>query len=153
VSVEVGEVQQSERGVVRRLMEFYAYDWSELDGRDVDEHGEFGYPWLDHYWTEANRHAFLIRVDGKLAGFALVRQEQRTEMAEFFILRGYRRRGAGAASAAKLFRRFPGPWEVTQRLTNPAATAFWRTAIPVPYAETTADDRVLQTFEIEDELS
>ncbi|WP_456844326.1 GNAT family N-acetyltransferase [Cellulomonas sp. P5_C6] len=149
MSIDVSEVQESERGVVRRLMEFYAYDWSELDGRDVDAHGEFGYPWLDHYWTDEDRHAFLIRVEGKLAGFALVRLETRTEMAEFFILRRYRRGGVGTASAATLFHRFPGPWEVTQRLTNPAATAFWRTAIPVPFAETTADDRVLQTFEIE----
>ena len=149
MSVDVSEVQPSERGVVRRLLEFYAYDWSELDGRDVDEHGEFGYCWLDHYWTDENRQAFLIRVEGKLAGFALVRQERRTEMAEFFILRHYRRSGVGTASAVEVFRRFPGPWLVTQHLTNPAATAFWRTAIPVPYAERTADDRVLQTFEIE----
>ncbi|WP_426593360.1 GNAT family N-acetyltransferase [Cellulomonas sp. McL0617] len=132
-------------------MEFYAYDWSEFDDRDVDEHGEFGYRWLDHYWTDEDRHAFLIRAEGKLAGFALVRQEQRTEMAEFFVLRRYRRRGVGAAAATALFHSYPGPWEVTQRLTNPAATAFWRRAIPVPYGETTADDMVIQTFEIEAE--
>jgi predicted acetyltransferase len=151
VSIDVSEVQPSERGVVRRLMELYAYDWSELDGRDVDEHGDFGYPWLDHYWTDENRHAFLIRIEDKLAGFALVRQDQRTEMAEFFILRRYRRRGVGAACAAEVFHRFPGRWEVTQQVTNPAATAFWRTAIPVPFSETTTDDMVLQTFEIEAE--
>lgn len=130
-------------------MEFYSYDWSELDGRDVDEHGEFGYPWLDHYWTDENRHAFLIRVEGQLAGLALVRQEQRTEMAEFFVLRRYRRHGIGTTAAREVFRRFPGPWQVMQHVTNPGATAFWRKAIPAGYAETVTADRVFQRFEIE----
>jgi predicted acetyltransferase len=151
MTIDVSAAQESERGVVRRLMEFCLYDWSELEGWDVDDHGEFGYRWLDHYWTDESRHAFLIRVNGRLAGLALVRQESCTEMAEFFILRRYRRSGVGTASAVELIHRFPGRWVVTQHLTNPAATAFWRTAIPVAYAETTTDDKVLQTFEIKAE--
>lgn len=146
--VEVSEVQQSDRGVVRRLMEFYSYDWSEWEGWDVDDHGEFGYRWLDHYWTDEDRHVFLFRVGGKLAGLALVRQEQCTEMAEFFILRRYRRSGIGSAAAADVFNRFPGAWEVTQHLSNPGATSFWRKAIPVHFSETTVGDKVVQAFDM-----
>ncbi len=36
--------------------------------------GLYDYMYLDHYWTEEGRHPFFIRVDGKLAGFALVRE-------------------------------------------------------------------------------
>ena len=31
-----------------------------------------GYSYLDSYWTEEGRWAFFLKVDGKLAGFAMV---------------------------------------------------------------------------------
>ena len=68
----------ADKQVLRHLVEFYVYDYSDYMGWDVDEHGVFGYRYLDHYWTEPDRHPFFIRVDGRLAGFALVRAELRT---------------------------------------------------------------------------
>jgi len=50
-------------------------------------------------------------------------------MAEFFVMRSYRRRGVGLAAAFAAFDRFKGPWEVRQRDENVAAIAFWRRAI------------------------
>ena len=88
------------------------------------------------YWAEPGRHPFLIRVDGKLAGFALVNARSRLtgddgvhDLAEFFVLRRYRRRGVGERAAAWLFERFRGRWEVRQKPENLAATAFWRRVI------------------------
>lgn len=118
-----------DRPVLRRLMELYRYDFSQFDRADVDAHGEYGYRCLDHYWTEPQREAFLFQVDGRWAGFRLVRAEERFDMSEFFVLRKYRRQGIGRSAAAQLFERFPGPWKVRQQKTNPAATAFWRLAI------------------------
>jgi predicted acetyltransferase len=50
-------------------------------------------------------------------------------MAEFFILRKFRRQRVGERAAVLLFDRFPGRWEVRQRSSNQPATAFWRSAI------------------------
>jgi predicted acetyltransferase len=50
-------------------------------------------------------------------------------MAEFFILRRYRRQGVGARAARAVFDRFPGAWQVRQRPENAAAIAFWRRVI------------------------
>ena len=50
-------------------------------------------------------------------------------MAEFFVLRGERRRGIGRAAALALFERFGGRWEVAQLRDNGPARAFWRTVI------------------------
>jgi predicted acetyltransferase len=126
----------TERPVLENLFQLYAYDWSELGRLEVGHDGRFADPSLGVYWQDADRHPFLIRVDGRLAGFALVGARSRLtgeagvfDMAEFFVMRGYRRRGVGFAAAAAAFDRFAGPWQVRQRDENVAATAFWRRAI------------------------
>lgn len=86
-------------------------------------------------------------MNGRWAGFALVRAESPFDMSEFFVMRKYRRQGVGRAAAVELFRRFSGPWQVRQQRTNPGATEFWRTAIPYDYEERTTDEEVIQGFD------
>ena len=127
---------RDERGALENLLQLYAYDWSEIRPLDVGDDGRFDdYP-LDAYWLEAWRHPFLLRVDGQLAGFALVSERSRltgaagvTDMAELFVMRRYRRKGVGRAAAFAAFDRFKGAWEIRQRTENAEATAFWRRAI------------------------
>jgi predicted acetyltransferase len=125
-----------ERPIIRHLMELYLYDFSEYDQADVGPSGLYEYPYLDHYWVEPERSPFLVRVDGKLAGFILVTQDNYLTvakdcwvMAEFFIMRKYRRQGIGAFAAWCIFDRFPGAWQVGQIIENEPATAFWRKVI------------------------
>lgn len=81
------------------------------------------------------RHSFLVRVAGKLAGFALVKENVEedgttyTFMAEFFIMKKYRGQGIGQAVAYTLFDQFPGAWEVSEIPENLPAQAFWRKII------------------------
>jgi predicted acetyltransferase len=118
------------------LMQLYCYDFSELIDVQMSEEGIFATGSLDAYWTDDWRHPFLIRVESQLGGFALVHERSRLtgaagtfDMAEFFVLRKFRRRGVGGLAAFAAFDRFRGDWEVRERSTNPAATAFWRRAI------------------------
>jgi predicted acetyltransferase len=113
--------------------------------RDGD-YGEFGYRYLGHYWTEQDRAAFLLWVDGHWAGFALVRTSAPFDMAEFFIIRKYRRRGIGRA-AIELFQRFAGLWQVRQQHTDPPATGFWRSVIPYPFTERRTSEEIVQEFD------
>ena len=132
-----------------RLLELYVYDYSEYMDWDVDDRGEFGYEHLDDYWTDADRHPFFIRVDGRLAGFALVHSGTPHDMAEFFVMRKYRRRGIATVAARLAFSRFPGEWQVRQMPENRAGTSFWHNAIPVPFREELRDGRPFQFFLIE----
>ena len=66
--VDVFEAALEDESVVRRLLELYQYDFSEFVDGDLDEHGTYGYQFLDNYWTEPERHPFLFRVDGRWAG-------------------------------------------------------------------------------------
>lgn len=148
VDVDVERATLEEKPVVARLLELYAHDLSRFTGADVGDDGRFGYPRLDLYWTEPERHPFLIRTEGRIAGFALVRSGRPHDMAEFFVMRKHRRSGVGICAAHEVFATFPGVWQVRQLAQNTAATAFWRVAIPVSFTETITDERPVQHFRI-----
>ena len=134
--ISLDPARPEERLPLANLLQLYSYDWSALLPLDVGDDGRFDdYP-LDAYWQDDWRHPFLIRADGKLAGFALVSLRSRltgaagvADMAEFFVMRRYRRRGVGLGAASAAFDRFKGRWEVRQRPDNVEATAFWRRVI------------------------
>jgi predicted acetyltransferase len=131
MNVDIQEASIEEKSILRNLMELCRHDYSEFNGEDVDEHGLFGYKHLDHYWTESGRYPFIVRVSGRLAGFILVRaiDEATYSIAEFFIMRKYRRRGIGQTVAHRIFDMFPGQWRVAQEEGNLPAQAFWRKVI------------------------
>lgn len=136
MDVELTRAARETAPLLENLFQYYVYDFSESLGLDVGDEGKFAQPSLAAYWQDTSRHPFLARVAGRYAGFALVHQCSRLtgdpavyDVAEFFVLRKYRRRGVGAALARQLFDLFPGRWEVRQLLANEAATHFWRSVI------------------------
>ena len=136
MDIKLVEVKENEKSVLRQLLELYNHDFSEYDQADVDAHGWYGYGYLDHYWTEPKRHPFFIKVDAKLAGFVLVndycyvlKDTKATAIAEFFVMRKYRRQGIGQTVAHQIFDRFPGKWEVIQCGANAPSIVFWEKVI------------------------
>jgi predicted acetyltransferase len=134
IQLELALCEQSP--ILANLLELYAHDFSQFQPLDIGLDGRFGYKSLPLYWSESNRHPFLIRFDGKLAGFALVKRGSEIsdnqdvwDMAEFFVLRGCRRRRIETLAAQEVWRRFPGFWEVRVMQSNPSATFFWKRAI------------------------
>ena len=87
-------LRRADAPAVRRLVQLYIYD---LVGEHwgVEADGTFGSrAWHRRFWSRRGRHHFVIRVDGKLAGFALVRDgatfetaDDAHEISEFFVLR------------------------------------------------------------------
>jgi predicted acetyltransferase len=83
-----------------------------------------------------SRYPFLIKVNGHLAGFVLLQKGSQIsgdegigDVAEFFIVRGYRRLGVGMKAAHEVWKRFPGKWEVRVIVRNQRAKEFWARAI------------------------
>ncbi len=131
------EAPAAQRPVLDRLLQLYLHDFSEFapigsPHGEVDAEGRFTYPRVERYWQEIGHVALLIRADDHLAGFALVNQWSALELpldhsvAEFFVLRKYRRARVGTRAALLVFRRYPGRWEVPVAWYNPPAQAFWR---------------------------
>jgi predicted acetyltransferase len=119
-----------EMPIVANLLQLYAHDFSEFHDLELGPDGRFNYPPLPLYWSDPNRHPFLVRIEGKLAGFVLVKMESSIwDMVEFFVVRGYRRQGIGTAIAHEIWKRFPGPWEVRVMQLNHSALQFWQRSI------------------------
>jgi len=122
--------------VLANLLELYVHDFSEFHPVELGADGRFGYKHLSRYWDEPDHHPFLITVDNNLAGLALVQKGSQVsddssvwDLAEFFIVRAYRRRGIGITAAQQVWNLFPGRWEVRVMESNMPAFAFWQRAI------------------------
>lgn len=134
--VEVAPATREQAPIIANLFELYAHDFSEFFNIRIGPDGRFGYAPLPLYWQEPHRYPFLIRADGELAGFVLVQQGSRIsgavetwDVAEFFVLRGWRRRGVGLRAACQVWQRFAGPWEVRVQESNTKARLFWQRAV------------------------
>jgi predicted acetyltransferase len=124
----------ADAGLLGNLLELYSHELSDVFPSVVlGPDGRFGYPQLPLYWSEPSRRfAFLIRVDGQVAGFVLATRgssaaadPQVLDVAEFFVLRRYRRQGVGQLAARHLWCRLPGFWTVRIAEGNRTALAFW----------------------------
>jgi predicted acetyltransferase len=125
-NIEVIPAAPDQQPVLENLLELYTHDFSEFREFELGENGRFDYPYR---WFGPGRHPFLVRVDGKLAGFVLVVQGDVWDMTEFFVVRGCRRRGVGSNIAHQVWQRFPGSWQVRVMESNEPARHFWERAI------------------------
>jgi ribosomal-protein-alanine N-acetyltransferase len=131
--IEVLEARENDIPIIDNLARFYVYDLSEYMGWSCPENGLFGCDdW--GFWSNQRNHFFVVRVDGELAGFAVIEElgEDRDadyDVAQFFVLRKFRRKGVGRYVAHTLFDRFRGSWTVRELVDNPPAQKFWRKVI------------------------
>jgi predicted acetyltransferase len=142
-AVTVGVAQPQEQRLIAGLMQFYYYDFSELEPEgsanlDFDSEGAIYRlsPDLLDFWRVPGRAGLIIRQDGKPAGFALLNQHSHRDdghvernMSEFFVARKFRRRGVASEALRQILRAYPGRWEVAVMARNPAAQEFWPRAI------------------------
>jgi predicted acetyltransferase len=123
--------------LLANLLEFYIHDLSAVFPVELGVEGRFGYDGLPLYWSQPDtRCAFLFRVNSRIAGFALVTRGSAAttdphdlDLAEFFVLRSYRRSGIGRIAASLLFDHLPGHWVVRVSEANSAAVPFWESTI------------------------
>ena len=142
--IEILEAQNKDLSTVNNLFRLYYYDLSTVTGWNCQENGLFeGYAFgnLSRFWNDDDKYAFVVRVDCCLAGFALIDDVSVNtladyNMAEFFILQKYRRKGIGTYVAHNLFDQLRGNWEVSQAPSHKAAREFWRKVV----AEYTSGD-------------
>ena len=122
------------KALLERMLELYAYDFSNFTSDDINDQGEYGFKrLLRHHWTGKNPDPFVIKIDGKISGFAMVLEDTKDktlhELKEFFILKKYRRYGIGKIAAKKIFNRFPGKWILSVLSNNKPAILFWEKVI------------------------
>ncbi|MEN9520846.1 MAG: hypothetical protein RLZZ381_3434 [Cyanobacteriota bacterium] len=134
MNLNIQLAKYEEKYLLQNMLELLVYDLSEFENRDLNEFGKYGYRYLDLYWIEPERFPFILRMNEKLVGFALVNIVTYTKaiertIAEFFVLKKYRHQGIGKKLAFYLFDQFPGKWEVRTLEKNLVAQTFWRKTI------------------------
>lgn len=136
MDVDVRSAKRREKEIVKNLMQYHLHDFSEFEDLQIQDDGRFEYQFLEHYWEDPNRYPFLIRLDGKLSGFALLRFAVQMptgvgqmDLVEFFIIRSYRRQGVGTEAAKRLWDLFPGRWQLQVLQSNKPAYDFWKKII------------------------
>ncbi|MBT5266059.1 MAG: GNAT family N-acetyltransferase [Rhodospirillaceae bacterium] len=140
----INRAEPSEKEIFARLFQLYLHDFSAFASASdpygvIGRDGLFEHEHFESYWTsDPARIAFLIRVDGELAGFALANdyapsgQTCDRVLAEFFVMRKYRRAGIGRDAAHRLFGAHPGQWELSVAGYNRPALEFWRKVVTDP---------------------
>jgi predicted acetyltransferase len=135
-AVQVTPAAQEEQPVLSNLYQLYIHDFTDFVEQPLRSDGRFDYDPLPRYWGEPGRFPFIVRVDAKLAGFALVKRgsdfsgnPEVWDMADFFVVRGVRGKGVGYSVAKSLWQQFLGPWEVRVITSNVPARQFWTKAI------------------------
>ena len=134
--LELYEVSEKDKDIIFNLMQLYTYELSfyedETTHFQLQNNGLFKLSkYIDLYWTQEERHPYILKYDGKLAGFVLERfnEDGMNEIAEFFVLNKYRKHGAGTFMANEMFKKYNGKWEIRTLLKNKRAQEFWRKVV------------------------
>ncbi len=125
--VELTLILLEQKQLLKDMLKTYE---QELTGQENP--GEYKY--LDSYWEKETREPYFIKIDGKLAGFALVNnhtliQPEGFNIAEFYIKKEFRLKGIGKEAAFKIFDTHHGKWETRQLVENKKAYLFWTKVI------------------------
>ncbi|MBQ4609922.1 MAG: GNAT family N-acetyltransferase [Clostridia bacterium] len=136
MAIILKRVEDKQRDLLFRLLQYSLFEESLTDGNEMDEQGWFAYPQFDAYFTESGYEAYLICEDEqkKVCGFAMINTQLRSgrtghSIMEFMILPGCRRKGIGTAAAHACFSLHRGVWEVAPALGSESARLFWDQAI------------------------
>jgi predicted acetyltransferase len=139
--IEVSAAAETERALLEGMLQFYQYDFSEMEPVDspsfeLEQNGLFkAYEYIGSYWREPGRLPLIIRKGGLPVGFALLNDHSHTSMpvdrnmAEFFVMRKHRRGRVASKAVAEILTGYPGHWEIAIVERNAGAKAFWPSAI------------------------
>jgi predicted acetyltransferase len=128
MNIEIARAARTEQSFIGDLLNSYL--------REILPTGaEPAYEYLPCYWTEPERFPFLIRVEDRIAGFALIRKVDEIaptmEMAEFYVIPEFRRRGIGRYSALAICGKFPCYWRIEVIKANHPAVEFWTKCLAI----------------------
>jgi len=148
MNVQLKLAGKENANIIKNMYPLYLHDISEHYENTPNEYGIYEdepiktlaeqYD-IQNIWFEKPEELFpfLIMVDDKPAGFALIASKQFAPpttdyyVNEFFILRPYRGKGLSQIAAKKVFDKFSGRWELyTNHLPkNIIGQKFWRNTI------------------------
>ena len=131
MSVTADIATANETEVLLDLWQLYMKDLAEFRDSEVQADGRYRDDRLRTYLAYEEHWPFLIRTQGEIGGFALVRKSKPGTyvIGEFFIKFEFRRSGLGGRAVAEILQNFVGNWEIPFQEENVKAAIFWRKTI------------------------
>ena len=148
MKIEINLANDKTANIVRNIYPLYLHDLSEFSGETPNKYGIYEaeeirtldeqYHIQDIWFNNPEElFPFIICVDGKPAGFALISTGKYAPKStdyyvyEFFILKPYRGRNIAELAAKEVFDRFKGKWELDTHPStlNQRAQSFWTKTI------------------------
>ncbi len=98
MQIEITEATNDTKPIIQNLARFYIYDLSEFQDRKCPDNGLFEDEDYSRYWTTPGNFPYLVICQHELAGFVFVEEGGSSadidyHIAEFFIVRKFRRKG------------------------------------------------------------
>ncbi len=136
MNVQIEIAKATEKEALRILLTAYLSELRQYNTDSIPEHRPIDYPYFDQYWLEEERIPLLFKQAGENIGFALLNDfvlcppfDATISMAEFYILPAFRKKGIGLALAQRIFKAYPGKWEIREMEKNIISQHFWSKVI------------------------
>lgn len=127
-SFRIEVANASHRELLERLWLMFRHDMSQFRAVLPARDGTFRSDRLDFALNDPGWITYVLWIGDNPAGLALVRgiDEPRRIISSFFVVRGARKSGVGAAAVRAICRAHPGKWGVAFQDANTTAVRFWR---------------------------
>ena len=129
--ITLQRVQETDRQRLYHLLQKYLYELTAIYDIELDEKGDYEYPYFEDYFTDSTREAWLIMQEQAVVGFVLLNQHSNIgakpdhNIAEFCVLPKYRKAHVATQTFELLCRMHPGKWEIKFSKKNAPAARLW----------------------------
>lgn len=126
-------LNKSNLEILRNLFQLYIHDISSELAWDCNDKGLFEAYSLGDWLQNESNFGYLVYVAGKLAGFVMVDKEFKVlsnqpnnyNLAEIFILNGYKGNHLASSVVNQVFDMYRGNWECRPVPNSVSALTFW----------------------------
>lgn len=134
MNFQLAKVNMKDKEILYKLLQYALYEGSMYIDNNIDNEGNFIYPWFDNYFTDDDRAAYIIKNDKDILGMIMVNEnlkflDKGKCISEILVLPKYRRKHIAASAVYKVFDEYKGLWEVQPMENNKTAYAFWENTI------------------------
>ncbi|MBQ6645817.1 MAG: GNAT family N-acetyltransferase [Clostridia bacterium] len=125
-------VRLRDRTLLWNLFQKFLYEMTNFYDNEFDEEGNLHYGHFDSYFEgKPDRRALFLYENETMVGFAMLNRfshigaELDWALAEFTVFPRFRRHHLALQATRKLFKEYPGRWEIKYNEKNQAAKALW----------------------------
>jgi predicted acetyltransferase len=120
----------------KNLQQLYEFEFSPITGNETDSTGCYSQKKLEKMWSENGYDLYVMYKDKIPVGFTVVNlssmlngDKETRDIAEFFVMPLYRRKGYGKWMVFRIFDMYKGKWEIRELESAKAAYKFWTSTI------------------------